>query len=57
MFCFHGVQKVFGLLIEIEQTPPVGTQTWIGGVIELVCGAAIALGLFTSSRRSSRAGR
>lgn len=46
LFAFHGVQKVFGFLT--EQQPPVGSQLWIGGVLELVCGAAIALGLFTS---------
>src|SRR5690606_11924392 len=35
----------FGVLR--EQVPAVGSQLWIGGVIELVCGLAIALGLFT----------
>ena len=46
LFAFHGVQKIFGVLA--EQQPAVGTQIWIGGVLELVCGAAIALGLFAS---------
>ena len=45
MFTFHGVQKVFGVLT--EQQPPMGSQLWIGGAIELVCGAAIALGFRT----------
>jgi putative oxidoreductase len=45
MFAFHGVQKVLGVLA--EKQPPVGSQIWIGGVIELVCGVAIAIGLFT----------
>lgn len=45
MFTFHGVQKVFGVLTDHQ--PAVGSQLWIGGVLELVCGAAIALGLFT----------
>ena len=45
MFAFHGVQKVLGLLT--EQQPPVGSQLWIGGALELVCGLAIALGFFT----------
>jgi putative oxidoreductase len=45
MFVFHGVQKVFGVLTESQ--PPVGSQLWVGGLIELLCGAAIALGLFT----------
>lgn len=46
MFSFHGVQKIFGILSEFQ--PPVGSQLWIGGVIELVTGIAIALGLFTT---------
>ena len=45
MFLFHGVQKIFGILTEHQ--PAVGSQLWIGGMLELVCGAAIALGLFT----------
>lgn len=46
LFAFHGVQKVFGVLTDHQ--PPFGGQLWIGGVIELVCGFAIALGAFTS---------
>ncbi|QRN97605.1 DoxX family protein [Archangium violaceum] len=45
MFAFHGVQKIFGVLSEFQ--PPVGSQLWFGGVIELVCGLAIAVGFFT----------
>lgn len=45
MFMFHGVQKLFGVLTAFR--PAVGTQPWFGGIIELVCGTAIALGLFT----------
>jgi putative oxidoreductase len=45
MFAFHGVQKVLGVLA--KATPAVGSQIWVGGVIELVCGTAIAVGLFT----------
>ena len=45
MFLFHGFQKIFGVLTDHQ--PAVGSQLWIGGVLELVCGAAIALGLFT----------
>ncbi|TNF25536.1 MAG: DoxX family protein [Deltaproteobacteria bacterium] len=44
MFAFHGVQKVFGVLT--THAPEVGSQVWIGGVIELVAGVGIALGLF-----------
>lgn len=46
-FCFHGVQKVFGVLATHGQ-PPMFTQMWFGGVIELVCGLLLAIGLFTS---------
>ena len=45
LFAFHGTQKVLGVLT--EQQPPVMSQFWIGGVIELVAGALIAAGLFT----------
>ena len=45
LFAFHGMQKVFGMLSESQ--PPVGSQLWIGGVIELVTGLLIALGLLT----------
>jgi len=44
MFAFHGVQKVLGVLT--DQQPAVGSQLWIGGLVELVCGAAVALGLY-----------
>ena len=46
LFLFHGLQKLFGVggqAIAFSAKP----QLWIGGCIELVCGAAIALGLFT----------
>jgi putative oxidoreductase len=42
MFSFHGVQKLFGVLTDFQ--PPVFSQLWIGGVIELLCGLAIMLG-------------
>lgn len=45
MFAFHGVQKLFGVLTDHQ--PPVGSQLWIGGLIELVAGLLIAAGLFT----------
>lgn len=44
MFAFHGVQKLFGILT--DHAPPVGSHIWVGGVIELVCGIAMAIGLF-----------
>lgn len=46
MFSFHGAQKIFGVLTDTQ--PPVGSQFWIGGIIELTCGLAMALGLLTS---------
>lgn len=45
LFSFHGLQKIFGVLK--DKTPEVGSQLWFGGLIELVCGVAIAFGLFT----------
>ena len=45
MFLFHGAQKVLGMLAEMQ--PVIGSQLWIGGVIELVGGLAIMLGLRT----------
>ncbi len=45
LFAFHGAQKILGW--HAEHTPPVGSQLWVGGVIELVCGTLIALGLLT----------
>jgi putative oxidoreductase len=43
IFTFHGVQKILGVLTDHQ--PDIGSQLWIGGVIELVCGVLIALGL------------
>ncbi len=45
MFTFHGVQKIFGMYTDHQ--PTVGSQLWIGGLLELVCGTAIAIGLLT----------
>ncbi|HET9957168.1 MAG TPA: DoxX family protein [Polyangiaceae bacterium] len=45
LFTFHGVQKIFGVLTQHQ--PPVGSQIWVGGIIELVGGILIAIGLFT----------
>ncbi len=46
MFSFHGWQKLFGVLAVSQ--PAVGSQVWVGGIIELVGGTAIAIGAFTS---------
>ena len=45
MFSFHGLQKIFGVLA--DYVPPVGSQYWFGGVIELVCGLLVIIGLKT----------
>jgi putative oxidoreductase len=44
MFLFHGLQKI--LHVYTDTVPPVGSQLWIGGLIELVGGSLIALGAF-----------
>ena len=45
MFSFHGAQKILGLFT--EQPPPIGSQVWFGGWIELVGGLLIMLGVQT----------
>jgi len=45
MFAFHGTQKILGLLSEFQ--PPIGSQLWFGGVIELLGGLAVMLGFKT----------
>jgi putative oxidoreductase len=45
MFSFHGAQKILGVLSEFR--PPVGSQLWFGGIIELLGGLAVMLGLRT----------
>jgi putative oxidoreductase len=46
LFAFHGAQKLFDWYMPVEI--PVGSQIWIGGVIELVTGLAIAAGVRTT---------
>ncbi len=45
MFTFHGAQKVLGILAVSQ--PPVGSQLWFGGLIELLGGLAVMLGFRT----------
>jgi putative oxidoreductase len=45
MFSFHGAQKLLGVLSAFQ--PPVGSQLWFAGAIELVGGLAVALGFGT----------
>jgi putative oxidoreductase len=44
MFACHALPKLFGVF---GDPVPVGSQFWVGGIIELVTGLAIALGLGT----------
>ncbi|OGR82694.1 MAG: DoxX family protein [Elusimicrobia bacterium RIFCSPLOWO2_01_FULL_54_10] len=46
MFLFHGAQKILGLFMT-HPMPELGSQIWIGGLIELVGGLLIMIGLFT----------
>jgi len=45
IFLFHGFQTIFGVLV--EQQPPIGSQLWIGGMIELICGLLVVIGFQT----------
>jgi len=45
MFSFHGAQKILGVFA--TQRPPAGSQLWVGGLIELAGGLAIAAGFRT----------
>jgi putative oxidoreductase len=45
LFSVHGMQKTFGWFGGSVQH--FGTQLWLAGAIELVCGLLIAAGLFT----------
>jgi len=45
MFSFHGAQKILGVLSDFM--PPVGSQLWFGGIIELMCGLLILVGFQT----------
>jgi putative oxidoreductase len=46
MFACHGLPKLFGLFGSGPR-PAIGSQLWVGGLIELGAGVLIALGLFT----------
>lgn len=46
MFAQHGAQKLFGVLDGKVQ--PIGSQLWIGAIIELVCGLLIAANRYTT---------
>jgi putative oxidoreductase len=46
MLSMHGMQKLLGWF-GAQFQPAVGTQLWLGGIIEVVAGLLIAVGLFT----------
>jgi putative oxidoreductase len=45
MFAFHGAQKLLGIFAQAR--PPVASQLWFAGIIELCGGLAVMLGLGT----------
>jgi putative oxidoreductase len=45
MFACHGAQKLLGLFA--QSRPPMGSQLWFAGIIELFGGLAVMLGLGT----------
>jgi len=45
MFSLHGAQKILGILSGPQ--PPIGSQLWIGGLIELICGLLVMVGYQT----------
>ncbi len=55
MFACHGMQKLFGWFGAGSQ-PAIGTQIWVGGLIELVGGLLITIGLFTRAAAFLAAG-
>lgn len=44
MFAFHGAQKIFHVFAEGFHPIPVGSQAWIGGIIELAGGLMVMFG-------------
>ncbi len=51
LFMQHGLQKLFGLLVDPSRpwggAPPIFSQFWFAGVLECFGGALIAVGLLT----------
>lgn len=46
MFSFHGAQIIFGILNEMPKAA-VGSQIWVGGLIELIGGLLVMVGFQT----------
>ena len=48
LFMEHGTQKLLGIPnYPASGAPGIGTLMWFGGIIELTCGALIAIGFLT----------
>jgi len=45
LFSFHGAQKILGVLTESQ--PPMWSQLWFGGIIELIGGLMVMIGFRT----------
>lgn len=45
LFLFHGAQKILGVLTESQ--PPMWSQIWFGGIIELIGGLMVMIGFRT----------
>ncbi len=46
MFSFHGAQIIFGIFSDLPM-PAVGSQMWVGGLIELIGGFLVLVGFLT----------
>ena len=47
MFSFHGAQIILRVYSQGFPPAPMGSQTWFGGMIELIGGLAVMLGVRT----------
>ena len=47
MFAFHGAQIILRVFAEGFPPAPIGSQTWFGGLIELVGGLLVMVGFKT----------
>ena len=47
LLTWHGAQKLFGVFAPAAMSFSDKPQLWIGGLIEFLCGVAVALGIFT----------
>ena len=47
MFAFHGAQIILRVFAEGFPPAPIGSQTWFGGLIELVGGLLVMVGFQT----------